>query len=344
MKIGILVRGLPPGEIGGSEIQAHNLAVALCECRHNVSVFSNNGKGNRPYKLYRSWYVNIPGLRWFMKVFSTLAHIRTNKPDVLICYLFHDAGIIGGLASLLFGIKSYSFVRGEGCYKGGWIHRRLTGFIVRNSASVLVQSEKIKKDFLRHYKHKKIVVIPNGILPTKADKSKKRYDVAYVGRLVRDEVNDKGVRYLLEAVKDTDYKTVIIGYGDEECTLRKRAGQNVVFLGKLPHQEALTQLVQAKIMVFPTIYGDGFPNAVLEAMELGLPVIATDTTGVPGLVEHKKTGFVVERRNSKQIRKYIGVLLEDNMLHKQMSRECKKKAKGYYWNNIVKQIEDVLNN
>lgn len=104
----------------------------------------------------------------------------------------------------------------------------------------------------------------------------------FVGRLIRL----KGVDMLLEAfaaVTKTDTELHIVGDGPQRPALEQQAAQlgireRVHFVGFVPHTECLHRLRAADVFVFPSVHDCG-GAAVLEAMSVGLPVIAIDWGG-----------------------------------------------------------------
>jgi glycosyltransferase involved in cell wall biosynthesis len=107
----------------------------------------------------------------------------------------------------------------------------------------------------------------------------------YVGRLSAE----KGVGVLVEAFSRlTDrngLQLVIVGDGPERAALERRAGPGVRFVGRLSREETLRRMHGARALAFPSIWYEGQPMAVLEAMAAGLPVVASDIGGVAEILE-----------------------------------------------------------
>jgi glycosyltransferase involved in cell wall biosynthesis len=80
-------------------------------------------------------------------------------------------------------------------------------------------------------------------------------------------------------------------------------------------QAEVKKLIQrATVFVLPCIVDDngdrdGLPTVLLEAMALGTPVISTRVTGIPEIIEHGKTGCLVEEKDSRELAKTIQELL-----------------------------------
>ena len=355
MKIGIISSGLPPDHIGGAETQALNLARHLAK-KHKVIIFTRQGpniskiKINKNIKIKVAPFIKLPLLERVFFACFTLANIKKYKEDidVLICYMPMQS-LIGVLAKKLFNISVISSIRGEGEFKDISISRKhiLNPYLFRNSDFIIVQTNKIKNEFIQTITRKlklrirhKINVIRNGIDLSRKNASGNK--IVYAGRLIRGNAgnNDKGVRYLIEAVRIFDNDTLIIGYGPEGKRLREQAkGLKVKFTGRILPEKMRNYLIQGNIFVYPAVKGDGLPNTILEAMNVGLPIIATKTAGIPDIIKHGKTGFLVEPKNSEELRKYIEILLKDDKLRKRMSRNCLKEIRNYSWDKRVARYE-----
>jgi glycosyltransferase involved in cell wall biosynthesis len=120
----------------------------------------------------------------------------------------------------------------------------------------------------------------------------------FVGRLrIR-----KGVEVLLEAMKilrdrHPEARLLIAGDGEHRGSLERRAaelelGPVVRFLGRCDAARVRGLLRGARALVVPSIY-EGMPLVVLEAMEAGVPVIASEVSGIPEVVEDGGTGWLV---------------------------------------------------
>ena len=88
---------------------------------------------------------------------------------------------------------------------------------------------------------------------------------------------------------------------------------------------AITSSINSDIFVLPSIPAkngdkDGLPNVLLEALASGLPVIATDISGIPELITHRKTGLLVPPFDSKALADAIILLSKDTSLYNEISK------------------------
>ena len=125
--------------------------------------------------------------------------------------------------------------------------------------------------------------------------------VLAVGRLVEK----KGFAVLIRACallrdRGRSFRCVIVGKGPLESELRdliETLGlrDRVELSGPLPQEQLLELYPRATVVVAPCVVGsdgnrDGLPTVLIEAMALGIPVVATTVTGIPELVEDGRTG------------------------------------------------------
>jgi glycosyltransferase involved in cell wall biosynthesis len=339
MKIGILVSDFPPNRIGGTEIQSYNIAKRLAK-KHKVIVFTRHYHGlpkeetREGFLIKRFSCIKFPGFRFLSHLIFSITMIRKEKPDILQCMMLTPNGLVGILIQKLFGIKAIPWVRGGDWYlTKGPVGKRIISFVIKNSPIIITQTEKTRKEIIREFPGKNIIIIPNGIeLKNKLASGDK---VVFVGNLVER----KGVEYLIEAMKNIDAKLLLVGDGPKRPFLKSMAGSNVQFVGKVMPEEVEKYMRQGKIFVLPAKKGEGLPNVILEAMSLGLPVVATKIAGIPDIIKHERTGFLIEPGNSEQLEKHIKKLLEDEKLRKRMSRNCLKDIRKYSWKNVINKLE-----
>jgi len=285
-------------------------------------------------------------------IFSGLRDIYKNRSeiDLLLCYNMSN-GLIGALAKCLFHIPSVLFIQGQEEYaRGGPWRNKIYGLVAfKFSDSIWVQTERIKKDLLEEFRRRRafsagrdvapeVQVMPNGveILGRRDSEGEK---LVYVGRLTRK----KGVEYLISAMKLVrDVDLLIVGDGSNGQRLEKMAhGLRVEFAGGVPPERIYQYLKQAKIVILPSLY-EGLPNVILEAMSMGVPVIATRVGGVPDVIKDGETGLLVEPGRVEELAISIKKLIEDDNLRRKISKNCLKEVKKYSWDHVVERFEDLI--
>jgi colanic acid/amylovoran biosynthesis glycosyltransferase len=136
--------------------------------------------------------------------------------------------------------------------------------------------------------------------------------VLAVGRLIEKKGFADLVRACALLRRDgLAFRCRIVGKGELEGELRsliEELGleQHVELAGPIPREQLLAVYPRATVVVAPCVIGsdgnrDGLPTALIEAMALGVPVVATDVTGIPELVEHGRTGLLVPQHDPEAL-------------------------------------------
>jgi len=162
----------------------------------------------------------------------------------------------------------------------------------------------------------------------------------------------KNIATLVEAAKILEkehkdkFKYVIVGGGIEEKMLRKMVKrynlENVVFFtGMLSStSDLLTKhYAAADIFAMPTLH-EGFGYVFTEAMAFGLPVIGTDTSSVPEVIED--VGIVIPVKSPAKLAEAIHRLYEDTKLYEESKKKGLRKIEDLSWENLINKYEKYL--
>ncbi|MBA7568687.1 hypothetical protein ES708_10421 [subsurface metagenome] len=94
-------------------------------------------------------------------------------------------------------------------------------------------------------------------------------------------------------------------------------------LGKL-RKEPMYVFERIDILVLSSLYKEGLPNVLLEAMSMKVPVVSSKMAGVPEIVKDGETGYMVEPGKSDQLTEAISKLWSDKAAYKKMSENGRK--------------------
>lgn len=191
----------------------------------------------------------------------------------------------------------------------------LLGLItVRAADLVLAPSAATAAELRRDYRAGEVGVIPNvtgglEIAPAGEVEGAPGY-LLFVGRLrIR-----KGVEVLLAALREIPGARLrIAGDGEHRAALERAAadlGPAVAFLGTRNAAQVRTLLRGAAALVVPSIY-EGMPLVVLEAMEAGVPVVASAVSGIPEVVVDGETGWLVPPEDPEALARALEEVLAD---------------------------------
>jgi glycosyltransferase involved in cell wall biosynthesis len=148
---------------------------------------------------------------------------------------------------------------------------------------------------------KKMILVHCGldltVLPARNPVSRSRLRIICVGRLAPE----KGQHGLIEAfaamrARGDDAELVLVGDGPDKDSLEKQIEarglqSSVIMRGRLPEPETLAEIAASDVLVLAS-FMEGLPVVLMEAMALGLPVIAPRVAGVPELVEDGVHGYL----------------------------------------------------
>ena len=149
----------------------------------------------------------------------------------------------------------------------------------------------------------------------------------------------KGVEVLIKAMKKVlqyfpDTRLLLVGsddisedpdYGNRLRRLTTELGleSNVAFAGF--RDDVPEILSQSDLMVLPSLFGEGLPMVILEAMAMGVAVIASRVEGIPEIIVDGKDGFLVEPGDSDQLSNKIIQLLKDPVLLQDVRQSAREK-------------------
>lgn len=205
--------------------------------------------------------------------------------------------------------------------------------------------------------HSVINVIHNGLdlerfTPVKIEDRQEGL-ILGVGRLVPK----KGFSTLLDACallkeRGTQFKCLIVGDGPDGEMLREKKAMlglddnQVEFTGPRTLDEVVELMKESTIFCLPCttdIDGnrDALPTVIIEALALGLPVISTTISGVPEMIDHEKSGLLVEPDDPKSLADEMERLLGSRTLRTKLAAAGQKRAEEKF--DLRKNAQSLLN-
>jgi glycosyltransferase involved in cell wall biosynthesis len=112
----------------------------------------------------------------------------------------------------------------------------------------------------------------------------------------------------------------------------------VVFTGFIPDAELDGLMQRALFLVYPSLY-EGFGIPVLEAMQVGTPVITSSTTAMPEVAGD--AALLVDPHDLEAIASAMVRLSKDGALRRELSDKGKQRAKGYTWEKTAQEYLEL---
>ena len=334
---------IPTMDQGGAEKQLCLLAKNLPTDEFDVRVFllTRDGplsKGLRDVGIS----VQVIGKRFKADptaLFRLRREFKAFAPDVVHTWLF-AANSFGRVAARMAGVPR--IIAAERCvdlWKTS-VHFMIDRRLAKFTDTITANSEGIRDFYASHgIPADQFRVIPNGILPRQAvsggeEKSVDREEVfrrlevppsrrliLAVGRLwPQKRYRDLIWAAELLATMRGDTTLVIVGDGPQagELLRHRDAVSTPVHVRFAGHRDDVSALLPHADVFWIGSQYEGQSNSVIEAMQAGVPVVASDIAGNCDLVLHEETGFLVKLGDTADFARQTHVLLDSNQLAKQL--------------------------
>ncbi|MEP1305344.1 MAG: glycosyltransferase family 4 protein [Balneola sp.] len=346
--------------IVGSQLSIHTIrwANSLHDKGHSITVFSMHKKCEKlnkgiirvrmPFKNPYGYILNIPFLSF---------KLRNLKPDLVhsfyafgYSFLVRMTGYRPHLVSVL-GSDIYDDI-------DQFVFRKT---IVKNieSADFVCSTSNVMKDQIIKVTNtkKKICVTPFGVDTDKFKKFQKNKEAEFdfvIGTVKRIE-NKYGIDTLIKAFAmfckkypTKKFKLYLVGDGSKVEELINLAKEISVFdkcefVGKVPHNKIPNWLNKFDLFVaLSRLNSESFGVSIIEASACELPVIVSDSGGLPEVVQDGKTGIVVPKENPLEAFKAMDFMYKNKSRAVEMGTKGRERIKRMYdWNSSIEQMEMV---
>ena len=125
-----------------------------------------------------------------------------------------------------------------------------------------------------------------------------------------------------------------------DLACRLQIGDMIEFCGFCPDMDKMIQSID--VLVLPSLFGEGTPMVIMEAMAAGKPVIATRIEGVEEMIEHGVDGLLVPPEDDQSLAEAFITLCQDQKKAQQMGRCGRIKAEQRYnAKYMISQLEEI---
>jgi D-inositol-3-phosphate glycosyltransferase len=321
---------------------------STCLCLKDSELHKNLHKLKLPHRS-----VSVASHYWSGSILKVREVINQHRAHVVHCHFLHDLWLVSpalwGLPQVrLFATCHMLFSRTK---KKDWAH----GLIYRRLDKLIALTHIAKSVHLRSLpvSAKDMVVIPNGVdlsefSPERYSRNKIRQEflvrpdqplIGSIGRLDQGKGLEELIRSAGEVIAEfPDCRFLIVGEvtkGQGQSFPHRLRGlirelgleEKVILTG---FRSDAAQILRAlDIFAFPS-YKETFGMSLLEAMAMGVPVVATDSGGVPEILDYGKCGLLIPPRQSPPLAEAIKQYLKDPDLARSMAHHARKRVEQEY--------------
>lgn len=293
-------------------------------------------------------------IRLLEKAFALGGIVNGVAPDIVHSWLWYSNFLCGisRRCGLWCRVPFIASQRGDYHARYGKFRLWLTKKIIYNTADILLtNSAQIQRDLNGRYPDKNIVSIPNLLeLPAEAWSQQHRDDtqeklIVSVGRFAPE----KGHRYLIEALnllkqRDVVWRCTFLGDGELAAELRALASEyglsdQITFPGF--YEDVFSVLLGADVFVLPSLH-ESSPNALIEAMGIGMPCIASDVGGIVDLIEDAQNGISVPPQDVSSLAASLYRVLTEPDLASELGRNARATIQQKFDSSVsIEKLERI---
>jgi len=365
----LIVTGIFPPDIGGPASYVPKIATELCKRGWKTTVITLSDSLSHDDSCYSFRIIRIlrpqSKLKRIPQTIWTIAQYAKTADVIFANGLFLESVIASKLRRKPLVMKIVGDWAWERSVNHGWTKDTIDEF-QRNRYPIYIQSIKWLRSVVTrgsykvitpsHYLRRivegwgvnsdRIEVIYNALEPINGVSpmqlpSFAGATVITVARLV----TWKGIDRIIKVVSSiSDVRLIIVGDGNERTYLENLVAdlgivERVIFTGKVSRQVVLQYIKASNIFVLNSTY-EGLPHIVLEAMAVGVPVIATDVGGTGEVVQHEVNGLLIPPRDDEALRNAIRRMIDNPNERERFANIGQFTVlERFQWNKLVELTE-----
>jgi len=203
--------------------------------------------------------------------------------------------------------------------------------LLQKSDVVIVLSEIEKKTLMSNYSFNNCFALPNAVAQKNVDHLEKDFSgtlkLCFLGRIVKS----KGIFVILDALRSMekhykDFSFNLYGTGPELTTvlsdLETIKGLNFTYHGIVGGAKKWEALECSHIFLLPSLYGEGLPMAILEAMNVKCVPVVTNDASISAVVQNDYNGFIVEKGDVEDLASRLTYVIENRQVLSDLSEKA----------------------
>lgn len=285
------------------------------------------------------------------RVATFIARLERRRPDAVVAFSSQGASFIEKSACAAYarlrGVPVVLLMRGgpfmDDC-RGSRTYRRLARLLLRVPAAIACQGESWHLFFRDELQMppERLPVVHNwtareDYLALPRDDRRDPLQILFMGWVDRE----KGIHELLGAAEELwrdpavpRFELHVAGGGTQADAVRARIERDgfpgrVVLHGWVDDPAKAALLRQAAIFTLPS-YAEGMPNAMIEAMAAGVPIVVTPVGGIPDVIRHAENGILVPPADQAALRDALGALLRSEADRRRLGEAARRTARDTF--------------
>ena len=227
-------------------------------------------------------------------------------------------------------------------------------FCINQSDAVTAVSESLKQDTLAHFKvTNEIQVIPNFVPPHPPQGTQRAYIrskyandeqaiLCHISNFRKVKRTEDVIRIFAKVRAQKDCKLILVGDGPDRYACERLCRElhlcnDVIFLGKVRDTVHVLEIVDVFLLPSET---ESFGLAALEAMAVGVPVVSSNTGGIPEVNKHGISGYLADVGQTDQMAEQVLAILEPAHLP-QMKEGALRTSQNFSLMAILPQYEEL---
>lgn len=268
--------------------------------------------------------------------------IKNEKIDLIHSHYAAPQGFLGAILGKKCNIPTVLTLHGSDVLNlsKNTFGKYFFNYAVYNSEKIICVSEFLKNNLKTNFNIDSNVIY-NGFdeelfNPLDNDKN--------YGLFVGSLVEQKGIFYFLESIKNIDFDFKIIGngplYNKILDFIKVNNINNVELLGTKTQSQVSEYLKNCSFLVLPSI-SEGLGMTIIEAFACKKAVIGSNVGGIPELIKDEINGYIVPPKNTKILEDKINMLVNDKNLRKSLGNEGLNYSKNFSWRLSSKKTYDI---